>query len=275
MGAVRRVGLGRVETTLLWPLHHKVLDFRNREPVLGDVWAVDVLDHLEVDRRDVRGTSGDRYLTLLRAAWIDARVRAWVAAHPEGTVVHPGCGLDARALRVGVPGRGLWVDLDLPEVVALRRGLLPEPRGYRLVAGSVTDPAWWERVPAGAPVLVVAEGLFEYLGAAGVRGVLERVASRFTGGGEVVFDVVAPWVARAGRAAGWPMHGLGDVRLPERWCPGLELVEAYSVVGDFGSVPERPLRVLYRVLSVWPGGRDAMRVLRFRLRGRAGAGPGG
>lgn len=142
MGEVRRVGLGRVETTLLWPLHHKVLDFRNREPVLGDVWAVDVLDHLEVDRRDVRGTSGDRYLTLLRAAWMDARVRAWVAAHPEGTVVHPGCGLDARALRVGVPERGLWVDLDLPGVVALRRGLLPEPRGYRLVAGCPERGVW-------------------------------------------------------------------------------------------------------------------------------------
>ena len=54
---VGEVQLGEVEETLLWTVYCKVLDFRNTPPVLGDVWAVDVFDRLEFDRRVLRGVS--------------------------------------------------------------------------------------------------------------------------------------------------------------------------------------------------------------------------
>jgi O-methyltransferase involved in polyketide biosynthesis len=259
------VRLGKVESTLLWTVHHKVLDFRNTEPVLGDVWAVDVMDRLEFDRRHLRGTSGDRYMVLLRARRIDAWVREWIAANPGGTVLQLACGLDARALRVGAPERGRWIDTDLPDVVALRRRVLPEPPRYRLLAGSATESDWLEEVPTDAPVLVVAEGLVEYLRPEETHALLGRLLVCFPGGGEMVFDVVSPHVGRLAGVFGWQMYGLEDPRLPERWYPGLSLTGDYEVVGDHASVPEQPFRSLYRVLSRWPWTRGMMRVLRFRF----------
>jgi len=260
-----RVRLSKVEKTLLWTVHHKVLDFRNAEPVLGDVWAVDVMDRLEFDRRDLLGTAGDRYFVLLRARRIDTWVREWISAHPGGTVLQLACGLDARALRIGAPEQGRWIDTDLPDVVALRRRVLPEPARYLLFAGSATESDWLARVPADAPVLVVAEGLLEYLRPEEAHALLGRLLDRFPAGGEMVFDVISPAVGRLAKAFGWNMYGLEDPRLPERWYPRLSLTGTYEVLGDHASVPERRFRFLYRVLSRRPSVRGMMRVLRFRF----------
>jgi len=260
-----RVRLSKVEKTLLWTVYHKVLDFRNAEPVLGDVWAVDVMDRLEFDRRDLLGVAGDRYFVLLRARRIDMWVREWISANQGGTVLQLACGLDARALRIGAPEHGRWIDTDLPDVVALRRRVLPEPARYRLLAGSATESDWLAEIPADAPVLVVAEGLLEYLRPEETRALLGRLLERFPAGGEMVFDVVSPPVGRLAKVFGYDMYAMEDPRMPERWYPRLALTGDYEMIGDHASVPEKPFRSLYRVLSRWPSVRGMMRVLRFRF----------
>ncbi len=52
-----------------------------------------------------------------------------------------------------------WFDVDLPQVIALRRQLHSESETYRLVGSSVTDPGWLNEFPTDGPVLIVAEGL--------------------------------------------------------------------------------------------------------------------
>lgn len=263
-----RVGgfqLGKVETTLLWTVYMKVLDFRNSPPVLGDVWAVDVFDRLDFDHRVLWGVSGDRYLVLLRARRIDAWARRWIARNPGGTVLHLACGLDSRALRLGLPRGGRWFDLDLPDVVELRRGLLPEPDGYRLLSGSVTEPSWLDQVPTETPVMIIAEGLVEYLSQEQPRLLVERLVGRFPRGGELVFDTVRPWVSTMGRPFGRQMHGMADPRTPERWSPRLRLVEDFPLMSGYEDVPERPYRSLYRLLSGWEPARSVMRVSRYEF----------
>lgn len=259
----RPVNLSKVERSLLWTLYQRVLDFRDPDPLLGDVWAVDTFDRLEVDLRDLRGASVDRYLTLLRARKIDSWVREWNARNPEGTVVHMGCGLDSRALRVGAPRRGHWFDVDLPAVVELRRGLLPEPDRYQLVPGSLADADWLARLPADTPVLAVAESVAEFVRVDDLRRFLEHVTSQATAGGEIVFDIVSSWAGRLALTFRWELHTMEDSLLPERWCPGVRLVQEYEVAGDHALLPEGPHRDIYRALSRWPSTRSVMRVLRY------------
>jgi O-methyltransferase involved in polyketide biosynthesis len=49
--------------------------------------------------------------------------REFMARHPNAVVAHLGCGLDTRFERVD-DGRVTWYDLDLPEVMDLRRRLI-------------------------------------------------------------------------------------------------------------------------------------------------------
>ncbi|MBR8744198.1 class I SAM-dependent methyltransferase [Nocardiopsis sp. MG754419] len=271
--AKRRVRLGTVEKTLLWTVYMRVLDFRNTPPLVGDVWAVDVLDHLEFDRRILWGVGGDRNLVLLRARRIDAWARRWISAHPGGTVLHLACGPDSRALRLGSPPEGRWFDLDLPNVAALRRDLLPEPAGYRLLSASVTDAAWLDEIPSDAPVLVIAEGLVEYLSPTRTRLLLDRLVGHFPHGGEIVFDSVPGWVGATARAYGVPMFGMEDPRTPERWNPHLRLVRAHPLLADHADVPEWGYRTLYRALNACEATRAAMRLNHYRFEGSAGSAP--
>lgn len=264
-GEARGVRLGTVEKTLLWTVYIKVLDFRNDPPLLGDAWAVDTLDRLKFDRRVLRGVGGDRNLVLLRARRIDDWARRWIAENPAGTVLHLACGLDSRALRLGRPREGRWFDLDLPNVVELRQGLLPEPEGYRLLAGSVTEPDWLGEVPSDAPVLIIAEGLIEYLSPDRTRLLLDRLVERFPQGGEIVFDTVPGWVSVAARAHGVPMFGMDDPRTPERWNPKLRLVQERPLMAEYADVPEWGYRTMYRAFNTWEPTRSSMRVSRYRF----------
>ncbi|MGN6956123.1 class I SAM-dependent methyltransferase, partial [Neisseria sp. P0015.S004] len=73
-----------------------------------------------------------------------------------------GAGLDARYERLGKPRITAWYDLDLPEVIEVRRMLLSESDNHYLGA-SMFDEAWMNTVAAhGKPVLLVIEGVLMY-----------------------------------------------------------------------------------------------------------------
>lgn len=68
---------------------------------------------------------------------IDRYARDFLSRHPEAAVVHIGCGLDSRFERVD-NGKVEWYDLDLPDVIELRRKFIgDEGERYHLLDCSV------------------------------------------------------------------------------------------------------------------------------------------
>ena len=96
---------------------------------------------------------------------------------------------------LSVPEGVRWFDVDLPQVIALRRELYSESETYRMVGSSVTDPGWLDELPAGGPVLIVAEGLLMYLAPADVSELLHRLVDRFDTG-ELLADLLSKWGPR-------------------------------------------------------------------------------
>ena len=60
---------------------------------------------------------------------------------PDGVVVNIGCGLDSRFSRID-NGRVRFYDLDLPEVIEIKRRFFEENDWYHLIASSVLDYDW-------------------------------------------------------------------------------------------------------------------------------------
>lgn len=108
-------------------------------------------------------------------------VRQFLAEHPGGTVVELGTGLNARFERTD-NGSVRWIDLDLPDTIALRRRFFADTGRRRMISASLLDDDWLPEVEAtGGPYLFTADGVFPYLREEEVTGVLARLAARFPG----------------------------------------------------------------------------------------------
>ena len=90
-------------------------------------------------------------------------VRQFVLRQPDAVVLDLGAGLDGRMFRVNPPPTVDWYDIDFPEVVDLRRKLLPAPANAHGIGADLTDPDWLHRIPNDRPTLLVADGLVPFL----------------------------------------------------------------------------------------------------------------
>ena len=106
---------------MLATLYAKALDADLPKPILGDRFARDIVDRIDYDWSITSITTTNSPSVTTRTAHFDLWARQFLAVHPEAVVLHLGCGLDARAFRVG-PGPGVeWYDVDYPDVAELRR----------------------------------------------------------------------------------------------------------------------------------------------------------
>lgn len=222
-----------VAETLLIPLYIRAQEMREPSPLLRDESAVALVERLDYDFKRIKLRNMNRVGIVMRARRIDLWTRGFLTVHPDAVVVHIGCGLDTRFERVD-DGRVVWYDLDLPEVVALRRELLPErPRGH-LLACSVFDPAWMKAVaPTGRPTLFIAEGVLPYFEESQVKALILMLRDHFPGA-ELICDAFTPLMVRLDNLIlirtkfdarlRW---GIKHGRDMERWGSGITFLEEW------------------------------------------------
>src|ERR1700694_5706047 len=243
-------------------------------PVLGDTHAREVMDRIDYDFARLDRLRGNQPLIVSRAKAIDDRVAKFLAEHPDAVVVHLGCGLDSRVLRID-PGPGVaWIDLDQQPVIELRRRLYPDRDGVTLIGASVTDSDWSSQVPTGRPTLVVGEGLLMYLSPQGLRTLVDTIVGRPASTRTLIFDTVARWVARAAR---WQPNfreaGTGftsstdDLEASHRDHGKIVLVEELSMSAAARSVTRRVLGTIIAVLDAVPAGHRSLGLRTYRAYG--------
>ena len=140
-------------------------------------------------------SEANKLVIILRNREFDRYARAFLARCPNALVVHIGCGLDTRFERVD-NGQVEWYDLDLPDVIELRRKLVGgEGVRHHFLACSVLDSAWLDTVSAHRqrPFLFLAEGVFMYFEEAQVKSLVLTLRDRFPGV-ELVFDAFSPFM---------------------------------------------------------------------------------
>jgi len=83
----------------------------------------EILDELDVDPRRFNLNPSEVRAVVLRSQWFGQTVRGFLERHPDGLCINLGCGLDAsfEDLEAAGDGRFAWIDVDLPNVIAIRR----------------------------------------------------------------------------------------------------------------------------------------------------------
>src|SRR5690242_17930957 len=183
----QRVRLTKEKETYLATLYGKAQDATAEHSILGDRFAADAVARIDYDFKALNLPRGADITLPIRALHFDQWTRAFIAANPEATVLHLGCGLDTRVYRINPGPRVRWFDVDFPDVIALREQLYPAREGYRLISSSVTDLTWLEAIPGDTPVFVVAEGLVMYLPEKDGTALFRRITEQFISG-QIAFD---------------------------------------------------------------------------------------
>jgi O-methyltransferase involved in polyketide biosynthesis len=246
MPETTKVELGKVQQTLFFPLLARARETKSRRPLLRDHKAVEVVRAVDV----ATFRTPMRFLVVIRTMILDWWVRQFLAQHPAGTVVELGTGLNTRFERTD-NGSVHWIDLDLPDTIALRRHFFTDTARRRMLAASLLDDDWLTEVAAlPGPYFFVADGVLPYLTEEQVTGTLTRLATRFPGS-EVAFDsypqVALEWEHKmaAKRDIAFWQWSCDDPRTLERL--GLRLLETATSTRPPAGVTAG-LPAAYRVL---------------------------
>jgi O-methyltransferase involved in polyketide biosynthesis len=186
------VDLHNVQETLLLPLWGRAVEIRKRKPLLVDATAADIVERIDYDFRTIAGNINPitQLAWIARSLHIDRTIREFLQKHPGGTIVNIGCGLDTTFERVD-NGKLIWYDLDLPDVIALRRHFVTEGGRRRFIVMSFLEHSWPSALEINDSILFIAAGVFYYFEEVQIRQFLSRLAGFFPGG-EAVFDVASP-----------------------------------------------------------------------------------
>jgi O-methyltransferase involved in polyketide biosynthesis len=271
-GAKSSIKLTGAQETLMVALQCRIADFNLAKPILRDPWATYCAAQIDYDFAAL-GVQPRIYSTVaLRGRVLDEWTTAFLARHPEGaTVLHLACGLDSRSHRVAWGDKVRWIDVDLPDVVELRKRLLPNPPGdYTLLAASVTDESFPATVANDRPTVVIFEGLAMYLDPEPGKAMISRLSKHFASG-ELLFDASGrvlmavqssvAWLRKTGAEMKW---AIDDPKELEHLHTTLKLQDDWPSVSMEG-VREFPTQVRIEafIMARLPGMRTINRLLRY------------
>jgi len=194
VGKMSLAHLDTVSETLVIPLWARSVESRRGDGLLQDPQAERIVAELDYDFARFRDAAVSQLTVCLRARAIDRWVGNFLRRHPTGTVCELGVGLDTRFDRLE-NNLATYLEVDLPEVIALRRCFFSESRRRQFIADSVVDSGWIERTKqTGGAHFFVAEGLLMYLRETEVKALFSRLADQFPDS-RIAFDTFSPLIA--------------------------------------------------------------------------------
>ena len=129
--------MNSVNKTLYIPLYGKSYVSKNGL-FLDDKKAEEIW---EAEGFSLKGKSKSKWLAYymgIRSAVFDEWLKGQMADAPDAVVIHIGCGMDSRVIRVGAENHK-WYDVDFSEVIEERKLYYAEADNYKMLAGDVRD----------------------------------------------------------------------------------------------------------------------------------------
>ena len=135
----------------------------------------------EAEEFSLKGKSKSKWLAYymgVRSAVFDEWVKQQMLTTSDSVVIHIGCGMDSRVIRVGAENHK-WYDVDFLEVIEERKRYYAETDDYKMIAGDARDCAWLRAIPEKKSAIVVMEGVSMYLTVDEMRNLADSLCAHF------------------------------------------------------------------------------------------------
>ena len=200
-----------VQETLIIPLYARKLCSEQYPAYFRDEKAVELIERLDYDFSQIEKKSRSlmqRFGALevaMRQCGLAIETQEYLKEHPKAAVVNLGCGLDQTGENCD-NGTCQIYNIDLPDVIAVRKTLLPAQDRVNNIAADLNDAGWVDRIDDTGGAVFLAAGVFYYFQKKQVQMLFHKMARRFPGG-KLVFDTAGKravammsktWVKQAG-----------------------------------------------------------------------------
>lgn len=253
-----KIKLGAVQETLLLPLWARAKDMETKNPIASDRFAQSIISRIDYDFSKFEGgqVAAHRIVWPIRACNFDRIAGAFLAQNRSALVINLGAGLDTAFQRVD-DGKVEWINIELPDVAALRMKLIPDSERETTIPKSIFDFTWIDDIgerSQGRSILFMAAGILYYFEPREVEAFFRKLAGAFPSA-HIIFDAVSRFAAwgtnrKIMKASGmdssaclkWNLKRASRLR---RWVDSIKVIEEYPLLSRM------PHRSGLRRKTVW------------------------
>jgi len=169
--------LNNESKTLFIPLLGKAT-MSKQNVFLEDKKAEEIISKIDNDFKLLKQSKWLSMYMSLRASIIDELCNEYISKNSDLTIIHLGCGLDSRSLRLK-EDYNIWYDIDYESVISLRNKFYGTNSKYKMIGSSVIDYNWLNEIDDAKNVLIIAEGLTMYLEKDDIKELLFQINKKF------------------------------------------------------------------------------------------------
>jgi O-methyltransferase involved in polyketide biosynthesis len=242
-----KIDLEAVAETLVIPLWARAKDAAKKNPILNDTYAKDIVAKIDYDfsKIETKYMENHQLVWTIRAYNFENCVREFLKNKNNAMVINIGAGLDTTFKRVD-NGSVLWINIELPDVAALRQKLIPDSEREKTIAKSLFDFTWMDDVAPqinGRSMLFMAAGVLCYFEPDEVETLFRKLADAYPSA-HVLFDAMSRFtvwfsnraiIKKSGMDSSarlkWHLKRASSLR---RWVDTIKIIEEYPM---FSRVP--------------------------------------
>lgn len=244
------------------PLLIRALTTQADPGFLTDNLAVRLCDRLGILTAKIKPSlsRSEMHRVIARTVFIDSLLQKQLQNRPDLVIVNLGAALDTRFSRID-NGRLRWYDIDLADVIHLRKMLFPGHERVTTIGQPVYDEAWPLLIEYEEPkqLVFIADGLLRTLQKSEVRRLLDRVATAFPDA--LLFCDVESQTARSQKQLApvvFSLKKVSDISAVER---RVSVEKAWAT----GSLYPEKQTAGTRLLNRLPAHRNQNRILQLRF----------
>lgn len=201
--------MNEVNKTLYIPLYGKSF-VSKKGIILHDAKAEEIWAKEEFELKGKSKSKWLAYNMAMRARVFDDWTDQELKKDPDAIVLHIGCGMDSRCLRLKQP-YSCWYDCDFPEVLKVRRQYYQESSSYHMMELDATNTQKINEFPEGNTVIVVLEGISMYLTNDQLKALIASLRQKYLYV-HVLLDVYTQFGARASEKKN-PINDVGVTKV--------------------------------------------------------------
>ena len=271
-----RIEHNTVQETLVIPLYGRKMCTERFPNLFRDDKAVELIERIDYDFSGLEKQANRMAYQFgalevaMRENDLMTEMRDYLKNHPNATLVNLGCGLDQTAENVD-NGLCRIVNIDLPDVIAVRNQVLPESERVRNLGSDLNDPSWMDTIDAANGVCLMAAGVFYYFKMDDLKKLFPAMAKRFPGG-RLVFDtankravkiMLKTWVKDAGITSisdYFAVNRLDDLA----WMNGAAITSRGYMLG-YNDLKDPSVPGVFRLLAKLGDGFMKMQIVRMEF----------
>ncbi|MBR7087297.1 MAG: class I SAM-dependent methyltransferase [Prevotella sp.] len=201
---------------------------------------------------------------------LDNMARQFMAQHEQCNIVNLGAGLDTGFHRLSATN-AIFYEVDLPDVIEIRRRVLGEQTGEVLIGCDMFDLSWTTRIDCSLPTLLMASGVFQYFKHERLQTFIDDLKKAFPQG-ELAFDattqigikVANSYVRRLGKRDAYMPFYINSSRAFARKTQ-TKLLASHPFFTDTRRILGKWLKATTRFLMFWGDLLKMSKILHLQL----------